>query len=667
MARVSSRRRDPSDMGILRRLREALSSARRNADGDAAAAAHAAGADAPAPGERWPEGLPAFDPAQEAYVRTAIAMRRAGDLEGAAALLESELPERPNAIGYYLLGETLLTLGDYRRGWLLFEFRWLHPALVGKRVYYGRPPWIGQDLRGRTVLVQVEQGIGDVIMFARYLPWLKRLGARVLLVPRVDMATIARRLPGVDEVLEDGAPLPEFDFVVHLMSLPRVFGTTIDTVPDEVPYLLPDGNRIARLAPSLGADGLPRIGVVWAGRPTQSHNALRSIPLPMLLPLFAVPGCRFYSLQKGPAEAELGALPSGTPIVPLGGEFEDLDDLVAAISRMDLVVSVCTGPAHIAGAMGKPVWTMIAEPPDLRWLTTREDSPWYPTMRLFRQSVPGSWDGVVGRVTRELARGPTAWADLAARRSVPTGAARATLPQAAVRGERVAGMAELAETRQGLLMFDPNQDRIGRSIRCDGEWLHGRLEAVLRLVAPGDVVVEAAAGVGADSLAIGRAIAPNGRLLLYESDARHARMLEQNLAANAIANATIVVGALAGATTAGGGHTRLDDLALARCDGLKVNEGADPAAILEGAPQLLWRCRPWLMFAAEDDVSLGQLASRAREFGYRTFRLATPLHSASNFYRSDDDGDGGASMLALVAVPEEAARSEPMPGCVELT
>ncbi|MFO1307118.1 MAG: glycosyltransferase family 9 protein [Burkholderiales bacterium] len=354
--------RTPLGMGIFRRFREAVTSARRNADGDAAAAARAAGAEAPSPGERWPVGLPAFDAAREAYVRTAIAMRREGDLRGAAALLESELPGRPNAIGYYLLGETLLTLGDYRRGWPLLEFRWLHPALVGKRAYYGRPPWIGQDLRGRTVLVQVEQGIGDVIMFVRYLPWLKRLGARVLLVPRVDMATVARRLPGVDQVLDDGAPLPEFDFVVHLMSLPRVFGTTIDTVPDEVPYLAPDASRVARLAPSLGDDGPPRIGIVWAGRPTPSHNALRSIPLPMLRPLLMTPGCRFYSLQKGPAEAELAALPAGTPIVPLGGEFEDLDDLVAAISRMDLVISVCTGPAHLAGAMGKPVWTMIAEP-----------------------------------------------------------------------------------------------------------------------------------------------------------------------------------------------------------------------------------------------------------------------------------------------------------------
>ncbi len=654
-------------MGIFRRFREAVTSARRNADGDAAAAARAAGAEAPSPGERWPVGVPAFDAAREAYVRTAIAMRREGDLRGAAALLESELPGRPNAIGYYLLGETLLTLGDYRRGWPLLEFRWLHPALVGKRAYYGRPPWIGQDLRGRTVLVQVEQGIGDVIMFVRYLPWLKRLGARVLLVPRVDMATVARRLPGVDQVLDDGAPLPEFDFVVHLMSLPRVFGTTIDTVPDEVPYLAPDASRVARLAPSLGDDGPPRIGIVWAGRPTQSHNALRSIPLPMLRPLLMTPGCRFYSLQKGPAEAELAALPAGTPIVPLGGEFEDLDDLVAAISRMDLVISVCTGPAHLAGAMGKPVWTMIAEPPDLRWLTTREDSPWYPTMRLFRQSAPGDWDGVVARVTRELARGPTAWADLAARRSAPADAARGALPQPPAREERFPGMAELAETRQGLLMFDPDQDRIGRSIRRDGEWLHGRLEIVLRLAAPGDVIVEAAAGIGADSLAIGRAIAPDGRLLLYEIDARHARMLEQNLAANAIANATIVLGALDGAgTVAGDVHARLDDLALARCDGLKVNEGADAAAIMEGARQTLWRCRPWLVLAAEDDVSLGRLASRAREFGYRTFRRATPLHSASNFYRSDDDGVGGASALALVALPEEVAQREPLPGCVEL-
>ncbi len=233
--------------------------------------------------------------------------------------------------------------------------------------------------------------------------------------------------------------------------------------------------------------------------PRSPRDRFRSLILDQLLPVLRIPGVRFHSLQKGPAESQLADLPADVEVAALGAAFDDLEDLVAAIGAMDLVISVCTGPAHIAGAMGKPVWTLISEPPDLRWLTGREDSPWYPTMRLFRQRVPGCWDDVVERVAGELARGPAAWEQ-------PRGRARRARPRpCADRGaaRRVdedaidAGMAQLAETRQGLLMFDPGEAFAGPSIERYGEWLHGQLELALRLLAPGSVVVEAGAGVGA--------------------------------------------------------------------------------------------------------------------------------------------------------------------------
>lgn len=317
--------------------------------------------------------------------------------------------------------------------------------------------------------------------------------------------------------------------------------------------------------------------------------------------------------------------------------------------------------------MGRPVWTMIAEPPDLRWLVGRDDSPWYPTMRLFRQAAPGDWAGVVARVARELARGPAAWSDSAGRPGARVARARDALPPEASR-ECVTGMADLAETRQGLLMFDADDSRVGRSIRHYGEWLHGRLELALRLVSPGGVIVEAGAGIGCHAVALGRALGADGRLLLYERSARRARMLQQNLAANRIANATTVIGELGDsrAPDADARRDRVDDFALERCDGIKVGEDADAEAVLEGAQQTLWRCRPWLMLAADDEAALGRLAARVRTFGYRAFRCATMLHAASNFYERDDDVFDGASALALVALPEEADVREALPGCVEL-
>lgn len=589
--------------------------------------------------------------AEEAFVHEAMARRARGDLAGTVALLRAELPRRPSALGHYLLGETLLTLGDYVAGWPLFEFRWLHPDLVAKRVHYGRPAWTGQSLRGRTVLVQVEQGIGDVVMFARYLPWLKALGARVLLLPRVDMAAIARRLPGVDEVLDDGAAVPAFDYVVHLMSLPGRFGTTVDSVPADVPYVVAEPSRAAAWEARLAGDATPRVGLVWAGRATQSHNHLRSIPLRALAPLVATPGVRFYSLQKGPGEAELGDLPADAPITPLGAAFDDVEDLVAAMAQLDLVITVCTGPAHLAGAMGKPVWTMIAEPPDLRWLTRRDDSPWYPTMRLFRQRTPGRWDDVVERVRAELSRGPDAWRALAAKRAPPV-----PVPRPIVRDARMRdGLARLAETRQGLLMFDPDEPLVGDSLAHYGEWLHATLELALRLAKPGDVIAEAGAGVGAHAVAIGRRIGSEGRAVLHEPRAAARCMLAQNLAVNGIGSATLIDAAA----------LRIDDLGLSRLDGLKANAPADAGAILAGAADALWRFRPWLMLETED-ASIAALAASVREFGYRTWRLETPLFSPANFNRQEDDLFGGRTGIALVALPEERDWRDALPGCVEL-
>ena len=216
-------------------------------------------------------------------------------------------------------------------------------------------------------------------------------------------------------------------------------------------------------------------------------------------------------------------------------------------------------------------------------------------------------------------------------------------------------------------MYDPDEADVGPSIARYGEWLHAQLELALRFVAPGAVAVEAGAGVGVHAVAIGRALGADGRLLVYEDRLARRRMLRQNLAANGIANAVTMTRTLGGPRRAGfdAAHETVDDLGLERLDLLKTGASTDAAAIVEGAQQTLWRCRPRLLLAVQDDDSLARLGVRVREFGYRVWRSETPLYSPSNFNRRDDDAFGGRSALALVALPEEIDLREAPPGCVE--
>ena len=598
-------------------------------------------------------------------------LRLRSDFAGAAQVLSRALARRPNAAESFMLAEMLIVSGQFASGWRHYEFRRFNAKVLAERPRYGKPEWTGQELAGRTILVEAEQGIGDVVWFARYFPMLKQLGARVVFLPRIDMVDVSRRFAGIDQVLADGDPLPAFDYHVKLMSLASRFGTTLKTIPRQVPYFAPDRAYADRWSKRLNGDGPPRIGIVWAGKPAQPRDRFRSLNLAQLLPILRVPGLRFHSLQKGPAEAQLADLPADVRIAPLGAEFDDLDDLVAAIGEMDLVISACTAPAHIAGAMGKPVWTMICEPPDLRWLVGREDSPWYPSMRLFRQRASGRWDDVVERVAAELARGPQAWNELGSIAGTSASHANAgmeALPDDAGDTAPDADTARLVETKHGLLMFDPLDARVGPSLERRGEWSSEQLDMALRLLLPGSWIIEAGAGVGAHALALGRALGASGQLLVYEGRERIGRMLRQNLDVNGIVRAVpmsrTLVGTMAGRSSAT--HETIDDLQLQRLDGLKVNLPESAETVIEGAGESLWRCRPWLLLAVNDDSALERLAARVREFGYRCWRLDARHDGADRVGRRDDDGVDGPTAVALVALPEEADLREPLHGCVEL-
>jgi tetratricopeptide (TPR) repeat protein len=307
-------------------------------------------------------------------------------------------------------GMAHLSLGAFEAGWPLYEAR-IEIASVVKMagLRTGVPRWQGAPLGRKTLLVESEQGLGDTIQFVRYLPLVKaRPGmaeASITLACDQAMLRLLSGYPGVDRLLEKPSrrkPMPRgHDNVVSLMSLPAIFETTLETIPAEVPYLSPHPGLVGHWAKRIGAGGF-KVGIVWAGRPQHENDRNRSMRLEDLLPLAKIRGVALYSLQKGPAEEALAKPPKGMTVTALGGLFADFADTAAAIANLDLVISVDTAVAHLAGAMGKPVWTLLPLVPDWRWLLEREDSPWYPTMRLFRQAKAGDWPGVVAAVEKAL-------------------------------------------------------------------------------------------------------------------------------------------------------------------------------------------------------------------------------------------------------------------------
>jgi Flp pilus assembly protein TadD len=302
-----------------------------------------------------------------------------------------------------------LLTGDYTAGWPGYEHRWRQRLQRSVHRQFGQPMWDGSDLGGRRLLLHAEQGFGDALQFARYAALAASRGGRVFVECHPPLARLFRSLAGVDRVVPRGeGPLPPFDVHCPFMSLPMVFGTTLATVPAEVPYLRATPAAANRWRRRLAAEPPGRrVGLVWSGDAKHQKDRDRSVLLAMLAPLAAAPGVRFYSLQFGPPAEAAAAPPPGMSLTDWTGELDDFADTAGLASQLDLVVTVDTAVAHLAGALGRPTWVLVPFAPDWRWLLDRDDSPWYPTMRLFRQRTKGDWAHPIARVAEAL----RAWGD----------------------------------------------------------------------------------------------------------------------------------------------------------------------------------------------------------------------------------------------------------------
>ena len=340
----------------------------------------------------------------EAHGNLGNALKSAGRVDEAIAAYEQAVAVSPGfGEAHYNLALALLLGGVFGRGWEEYEWRWKVRYFAPAWRNFAQPQWDGAPLEGRAILLHAEQGFGDTMQFIRYLPMVRECGGKIILECQPELQRILQgMLPGL-AVISKGQPLPAFEVHCPLMSLPRIFATDLTNIPHDVPYLSANlaGAEAWRERLACAASGL-KVGIVWAGHRGHTNDRNRSLSLAALAPLAGVFGVRFFSLQKGDAASESHHPPPGMELTDVGQDLNDFADTAALIANLDLVIAVDTAVVHLAGAMGRPVWTLLPFVPDWRWLLGREDSPWYPTMRLFRQPEAGDWESVIRRVAEEL-------------------------------------------------------------------------------------------------------------------------------------------------------------------------------------------------------------------------------------------------------------------------
>ncbi len=373
----------------------------------------------------------------EAHGGLSMCLTQQGDLEAALTSCQAALRLRPEmATAHLSMGFILSELGrrpealaccqralelqpdmpDARKNrslvWLLegklaegfaeYEWRWKCPELPERP--FPQPLWDGSPLAGKRILLHAEQGFGDTLHFVRYAPLVHQRGGHVIVVCQRPLVDLLSRCQGVEQVVAQGDPLPPFDTHAPLLGLPRIFRTTLDSIPAQVPYVTVDPKAIEAWRGELAGVAELKVGIAWQGSRVHRRDKGRSIPLAQFAPLAELPGVRLYSLQKDFGREQIASVPFGERIVDLAPRLESFVDTAAVMEHLDLVICCDTSVGHLAGALARPVWLAVATVPDWRWLLDRDDTPWYPTMRLFRQQRRGDWNDVFRRITSALAQ-----------------------------------------------------------------------------------------------------------------------------------------------------------------------------------------------------------------------------------------------------------------------
>jgi FkbM family methyltransferase len=561
------------------------------------------------------------------------------------------------------LGILRLLRGDWEGGWPEYAWRWQTGEI--RLPTLSAPLWDGSSLDGKTILLTPEQGLGDTIQFIRYAAWLKqRYDCRVLCQPPKVLRELLASCPGVDAWVERLDEAPPHDCFAPLIHVPGVLRHTPDDFPAPIPYLAADEARVAEWRQRLAGYRGVKVGLVWRGSPTHHADSMRSIPLVQWAALGRLAGVHWLSLQKGPAVGELSTLAGRLEVVDLGSSLDEgtgaFVETAAVLKNLDLLITCDTAIAHVAGALGVPVWLLLGYVPDWRWGRSGSSTVWYPTMELFRQKAVGEWGGVLEEVAQALER---RWPTIV-RRKHYTEYHLAT-----------SGFNRLTRTPHGLMLYNRHDRYIGRSIERYGEFSLGEIELFRQAVQPGWHVVEAGANIGAHTLILAQQVGPRGRVYAFEPQ----RVLFQTLCANMALNSLTHVycrqealGAAAGTTYVPwldynaennfGGlsltHRQgepvpvvpLDSLDLPRCDFLKIDVEGMELEVLRGASQTIQRFRPLLYVENDRPEQSAELIRYLQELGYELYWHLPPLYSPHNSFRNPENEFGRTVSVNMLGV-----------------
>ena len=619
----------------------------------------------------------------EAHANLALALLEKGMVDKAIGCDRRAILLKPDyAEAHFNLSLALLLSGEFGAGWQEYEWRWKGGVKELKAQKFAQPQWQGEDLAGKTLLLHAEQGLGDTLQFARFASALAERGARIILAAPRELAALLRSTPGVEGVVGAGEKLPRYDFHLPLMSVPAVLGTTEKSIPANVPYLAADPERIAFWRARLPADGF-KVGIVWQGRPDVKIDKGRSVPLRSFAPIADMPGVRLISLQKNHGLDQVHGLPEGTKVETLGAEFDAgpdaFLDTAAVMMSLDLIITSDTSVAHLAGALGRPVWIALKQTPDWRWQLGREDSPWYPTARLFRQRQRGNWTEVFASIANELNRlvsGETGRLRPMTRSSEAKGAVDLNDPNSSM-ADRSATI--MKECRHGRMLFLKRDMYVGRSLGAYGEFSEPEVKIFSQFLKSGDVVAEVGANIGAHTVPIAKLVGQKGLVLAFEPQRVIFQILSANVALNDLFNVRTyhaAVGREAGtvimpwldyaaeanfggvsAGTSGAGEAvqllELDSLKLPSLRLLKVDVEGMEAEVLLGARQTIAKYRPILYVENDRRAKSEQLIDLLNSFGYRMWWHLPKLFNPKNFANNEFNLFGGTLSVNLLCCPKE--------------
>jgi len=595
----------------------------------------------------------------EAHNNLGAACKDLGRVDEAIACYRRALELKPAYVeAHWNLAFALLLAGDWQHGWPEYEWRWQRKEWSPRR--FPQPMWDGASLAGKTILLHAEQGLGDTIQFIRYASIVKRHGAAVLVECPKPLLGVLEGCPGVDQWIAQRDGLPAFDVHAPLLSLPGILKTTVENIPAEIPYLFARPALIDRWRQALiDLDGF-KIGIAWQGNPKYGDDRVRSIPLRCFAPLAQIPGVRLVSLQKGAGSEQLAEARDLFPVADFGDQLDQSGpflDTAALMKNLDLVIAADTAAAHLAGALGVPVWLALPFMPEWRWLLDRSDTPWYPSMRLFRQKERGNWGGVFDEIHNALrerlsSREPA--------KHVAEDPAARVAESVAVAGKSLldSGHIRLKRCRYGPMLYLVSDQYIGQSLDRYGEFSEGEACLFRQLIRPGWTILEIGANLGAHTIPLAKATGPQGVVHAFEPQRIVFQILCANVALNALSNvythhaavgreaATIGVpkldytvlqnfgGVSLGARSEGEvvPVMTVDSLSLPACHMIKVDVEGMEGEVIAGAEQTIRRFRPVLYVENDREEKSTALIRQLLALDYRLYWHLPPLFNSQNYF-----------------------------------